>query len=212
MASKQQRELLQTLNKFYQNPVAKISLELFLSVAAVIFFAVFAIRPTLLIMSDLIKEIEDKEKLDNQLQQKIAALSSAQSEYQIIKHRLEVLDVAVPNQPMILYSFKILEKVASDNQVIIQSVSLNEIPPEEPIALQEATLKRNDLLFKIVVAGNYLTIKNFAHMLKQSQRVFNIQNIAFNVEDNRGAKNLEATFTINIPYYGAKQETEGARL
>jgi hypothetical protein len=56
----QRQKLIRNLNAFYQKPVAKVSLELFLSVGTIIFFAMFAIRPTLLTMSDLVKEIEDK--------------------------------------------------------------------------------------------------------------------------------------------------------
>jgi hypothetical protein len=67
-------QLMSALNDFYHKPVAMVSLELFLSIGAVVFFAIFAVRPTLLTMADLIKEIEDKRALDQQLQQKIASL------------------------------------------------------------------------------------------------------------------------------------------
>ncbi len=104
---------------FYQRPVAKVSLELFFSIGAVLFFAVFAIRPTLLTMSDLIKELEDKRNLDQQLSQKIAALSTAQASFLGAQNRLVVLDEAIPTSPQFIYSLKLLEKVASDNRLVI---------------------------------------------------------------------------------------------
>ena len=62
--------------------MAKASVELFLSIlrhpCSLLFFS---IRPTLLTMSDLIKEIQDKENLDKQLSQKIASLSTVQPLY-----------------------------------------------------------------------------------------------------------------------------------
>ena len=72
------QQLTNTLVEFYNQPIAKVSLELFLSIVAVIFFAIFAIRPTLLTMSDLIKELQEKEVLNEKLSQKTAALSSVQ--------------------------------------------------------------------------------------------------------------------------------------
>ena len=67
MAIINRQQLTTTLLSFYHRPVAQVSLELFLSVATVVFFAVFAIRPTLVTMSNLIKELEDKRQLDQQL-------------------------------------------------------------------------------------------------------------------------------------------------
>jgi len=85
------QQLIRILDRFYHNPVAMVSFELFLSIAAILFFAVFAIRPTLLTMSDLIKEIEDKRKLDSQMEQKVAALSSAQESFLAVQDRIAVL-------------------------------------------------------------------------------------------------------------------------
>src|SRR3989344_6028300 len=126
MAITNRQQLTTTLLSFYHRPVAQVSLELFLSVATVVFFAVFAIRPTLVTMSNLIKELEDKRQLDQQLTQKIAALSTAQATFLNLQPRLVVLDEALPRQPNFLDSLKILEKVASQRRLIIASVVVNE--------------------------------------------------------------------------------------
>ena len=64
------KQLASLLEQFYHNPVAKVSLELFLTIGLVVFLALFAIKPTLLTMSDLVKEIEDKRELETQLSKK----------------------------------------------------------------------------------------------------------------------------------------------
>ena len=102
---KRQLQLNDILNKFYENPVARVSIELFLSIFTVIFFAVFAIRPTLLTIADLIKEIEDKEDLIVQLDRKIASLSSAETEYRKFYYQLGLLDEAIPKHSGILEAY-----------------------------------------------------------------------------------------------------------
>ena len=121
-------QVAKTLNEFYQKPVARVSLELFLSVGAVIFFAIFAIRPTLVTMSDLVKEIEDKRDLDQKLTQKIASLSTAQTTYLEVQDRLYLLEEALPTTPDVIHAIKIVEKIASEQNILIDRTFF----PKEP--------------------------------------------------------------------------------
>ena len=86
---KTKREITTALNHFYANPVAKASLELFLTIGLVLFLGAFAIRPTIVTMSDLIKEIETKTQLDEALTKKIAALQTAQNQYINIEEKIQ---------------------------------------------------------------------------------------------------------------------------
>ncbi|PIR58815.1 MAG: hypothetical protein COU69_03380 [Candidatus Pacebacteria bacterium CG10_big_fil_rev_8_21_14_0_10_56_10] len=122
------RQLKTTLAQFYDHPVARVSLELFLSVGAVIFFAVFAIRPTLLTISDLLREIDQKTEIDSQLSQKVASLSSIQSAFLDLQGRLFVLEQAIPSQPDFITTAKIIEKIASDRQLAISNLQVTELP------------------------------------------------------------------------------------
>ncbi|MBD3279433.1 MAG: type 4a pilus biogenesis protein PilO [Candidatus Pacebacteria bacterium] len=212
MKQKTKKQLSKTLNDFYERPVAKVSLELFLTLGTVIFFAVFAIRPTLLTMSDLIKEIEDKKKLDQQLSQKVAALSTAQSEYLKVESRLPVLDQAIPSKPALIKTLKIIEKLASEQSLAISSLMVNEVPPEkESDNLTAANLERKNLLIKLVVTGDYLSIRDFVESLRLTQRTFIVDTILFNVDDNRGQKQLKANISLEAPFFttpGVGQQTD----
>jgi hypothetical protein len=112
--TKKQRQLSETLLSFYNQPVARVSIELFLTVGTVVFFAIFAIRPTLVTMSNLIKELEEKRTLDAQLSEKIAGLSSAQTQYLLQQPRLALLDEAIPLQPQFYEALTMIERSASD--------------------------------------------------------------------------------------------------
>lgn len=205
MLEKERKQLSQSLSDFYQKPVARVSVELFLSIGAVLFFAIFAIRPTLLTMSDLIKEIEDKRQLDKQMAQKIAALSSAQSEYLKQQERIGVLDEAVPTGPDLVGLFKIIEKLASDNQLVITSMSVNDVPKDIVGTPAFDQLERKNLEFTVGITGDYASVRNFVNQLIQVRRTILIDRVTFSVSDVRGFKRLDAVVSINAPYYGMKK-------
>lgn len=211
MKTKKQRDLFIALQQFYQKPVAKVSLELFFSIAAVLFFAVFAIRPTLLTMSDLLKEIEDKEKLDKQFSQKIAALSTVQPLYLQLQDQLSILDDAIPSSPQLIYSLKVIEKIASELQLVISSINVIEIPDEktdqdQPVSL--TSFERIDVPLVIIISGDYLSMRQFVESLREYRRSFVIDTIIFTTKELRGARKLEARITISAPYFGVKESSK----
>lgn len=203
MAKTRQEQLIAALNEFYHKPVARVSTELFLSVVAVIFFAIFAIRPTLQTMADLVKEIQDKEKLSKQLDTKIASLGSAQEQYQKYADQLPLLDKAIPRTPLMLEGLKIIEKVASENNLIIQSISVSDLPDETQAATPGAAT-RKIVSLNITVQGNYLGLRQFVETLMKAQRMFIIDQVDFTLNNDRYDKSLLAKMKVNMPYY-AKQ-------
>jgi hypothetical protein len=207
MKTKKQRDLFITLQRFYQKPVAKVSLELFLSILTVLFFALFAIRPTLLTMSDLIKEIEDKEKLDKQLSQKIASLSSVQPLYLQLQDQLLILDESIPSQPQLIYSLKIIEKIASELHLVIANINVAEIPKEntdQNSEISSTSFERIDVPLTISIYGDYPSIRQFVESLKDYRRSFIIDTVIFTTKELRGTRKLEARITISAPYFGVK--------
>lgn len=202
VTSKRQRELVTYLNYFYEKPVARVSLEVFLTVFLVLFLASFAIRPTLITMSDLIKEIENKRELDGQLLQKIAALQTAQTEYAFVANNVPLLDEAIPTEANLIKSIKIIEKAASDNSVIIEAIGTEEIPEKSDPTIPFNQRTRQFVIIQVGVSGDYQSIRNFIETLKGSRRAFTIETINFSLEENRGNKKLDARINISLPYFG----------
>jgi HAMP domain-containing protein len=66
-----------------------------LTLGASIFFALFAINPTLSTISKLKKEVEDRKFAESMLTAKINSLSSLSTEYEIIERDLELVYDAV---------------------------------------------------------------------------------------------------------------------
>jgi type IV pilus assembly PilO-like protein len=209
--TQKKRQLKVTIEKFYSNPVARVSFELILTIGTVLFFALFAIRPTLLTMSDLIKEIDDKESLDEEMKKKVAALSSAQIEYQILGDRTQVLDMAIPDSPQLIDTLKMIEKIAGEQTVVINSLNLEEIPSELKEELDVLKMKRQTLQIKIDLIGDYQSIRKFVEGLMDVRRTLVVESVIFDVRETRGVKSLSARITLNAPYFANERSKTSAR-
>lgn len=206
--AKKKRELTALLNQFYVNPVAKASTELFLTIGLVLFLGVFAIRPTIVTMSELIKEIETKKELNSSLTKKIAALQTAQTQYLNIENEIVVLDEAIPEQPQIILGAKLIEKIASDSKVVIKSLSVTELPEDSEPAVSFAQKSKQLVNISINITGDYLAIREFAEALRNSRKSFVVESVVFSLEENRGNKKLSANMTISTPYFGVAAKTD----
>ncbi len=199
MATRSQ-QISAALASFYEKPVAVVSLELLLSLGLIILLGVFAIQPTLVTMTDLIKEIDDKKTLNEQLQKKVTSLQTAQTVYAKVEPRLYLLEEAVPSKPELVRTLKIIEKLATENGVVILSASSKEIPLET--SASTLTPKRQAQPLTVSVTGDYPSIRSFANALLESRRTFTIDTIGFSLVENRSERGLNASLTINAPYYG----------
>lgn len=200
MPKSKQEQIQSALLDFYKNPVAMVSLELIFSILAVVFFAIFAVKPTLQTMSELIKEIEDKRALDEQLEQKIASLNTAQAQYQQFSSQLYLLDEAIPKTANLVEGLKIVEKIASANDLVIQGISISAVP-DELIKAVEGNSKRELLTFNIDLTGDYLKIRQFIEDLMDSRRMMLVDQVNFSLGSNRYQKDLNAVVRVNLPYY-----------
>ncbi len=211
MQKNRQTQVQQALFEFYRNPVARVSLELIFSIVAVIFFAVFAIRPTLQTMSDLVKEIEDKRALDEQLTQKIASLNTAQTQYELFSKQFYLLDEALPKTAQITQALKIVEKIASDNQLIIQNITVSAVP-SELVTASAGNATRNTLTFNVDVLGDYLQIREFIEDLMDSRRMMIVDQVNFSLGSTRQQQRaLTAVIRVNLPYYqSGETQSDGA--
>ncbi len=200
----QRKELQRVLNDFYHQPIAQVSLELFLTIGAVIFFAIFAIRPTIVTIAELNQEIEDKQELDQQLSDKVTALSSVQQQYLQLQDRLPVLDQALPNQPQLQRTIKIIEKLASEEELVIESLRVPEIPSENSSEVDAAPadqLERVGIPLLISVQGDYESIRAFVEAMRQVRRSILVDTITFSIQEERGSRVLTATITIDTQFF-----------
>jgi len=202
MAKTKQEQLAAVLMDFYQKPVARVSIELILSVLIVIFFALFAIRPTLITMADLVKEIEDKKELSKQMNLKLASLATAQEQYELYQSKFYLLEEAIPRQLDLVKSLKKLEKLAGEGQLVINVMSISEVPEtieEEFLSGDFSDYQRDFLAIQVEVIGDYLQIREFVEKLMNLRQLIIVDQIT--VEKMTESENLSARLRIELPHY-----------
>jgi len=122
-----QRLFWKNYNLFKERQDIKNYVELVLSLISIIIFAVFALRPTILTIIELNKEIKTKEETVKQMDTKIKNLQKAQNLINQEEDRINLLNMAVPVQPEPDTFLHTLAGTAVLEGLTVKSISLEEI-------------------------------------------------------------------------------------
>ena len=144
------------------------------------FFLIVAIRPTLVTIAKLNKEIKDKTEANKQLQKKINTLITAQEIYARNSDNLTLLDEAFPEKsefPRLAYFF---EQVATTSGVTLKSLNFERIGGVTPKEQGTSLLSSLPLNFSIAASGDYLKLKDLLKELESSRRILKITESTFN--------------------------------
>lgn len=90
---------LNMMGRYKERTDIRVYAEILLSLATVSIFTVFALRPTLLTIAELIREIESKRQTLEKMESKIENLSSAQTLYDRERSRINILLTSIPDKP-----------------------------------------------------------------------------------------------------------------
>jgi len=158
--------LLHTVEEYRHRKDVKQYLELLLSLTAIVIFATLALRPTLLTIADLFKQIDAKRDTIAQLDQKISNIETARQLYQAQENSIELLDEAVPNQPNPEQIVKQVEGLSSRHDFRLVTMSIG----EADIAgnSQDTNDTPNALSYSINSQSNY---EDLYRMLKDVERL-----------------------------------------
>lgn len=201
---------MRELQQFYQKPIAKVSVELLATLIVVIVLAFFAIRPTLLTMSQLLKDIDDRKKTGESLGKKIATLSTLSTEYPTVRREVSLLDVAIPNTPNFDGFMRRLEKIAANNNLIIESIQATQLPKETATNTganaSAMTVASQITSFSISInfKGEYAKVRNTLNDLMTMDRYATLNSLTFNAKRDELEKTniLRTTANLRVVYYG----------
>ena len=195
------------LQLFYQKPIAKVSAELFATLGAVIALAVFAIRPTLLTMSQLLKDIEDRKKTSADLTKKIAALSTLSTEYPSVKNDIVLLHTVIPSTPDFEGFMRRLERVAADRSLLIVSLQVATLPKETTDTQRAPELTA--FTVSVNFRGDYSQVRDVLNDLLTIDRFVTVDSIVLNAKRDEIAKSnvLLTTVNLRIAYFGTPPQT-----
>ncbi len=162
------------LRKKTKAPKTRSFAWLSLSIFTVSFFILVAIKPTVVTIAKLNREIIDKEKASNSLQQKINSILQAQQVFTENSDQLYLLEDALPAKsefPRLAY---FLEQEAALAEVNLKFLNF------EKIGKTAASPKTSSFNFSLVTTGDYLKLKQFLGDLEISRRIIKIERASFN--------------------------------
>ncbi|TXH62562.1 MAG: hypothetical protein E6Q84_01025 [Thiothrix sp.] len=204
--------------KYYGLPSVQVSLGVVMSVLIIAFFLIFAIRPTLATIARLTSDIGDSTKTLQILEAKASALAKANTLYEKLKPKLEILKTSVPDfDPSYAGITKTIETAAATEGVNIASVTLGKGMINSRIGVFGVNSKSNEVVplpITIRVTGDYKKCMSMANRLSNSKRLISIDTIALGKELIGGkqvnvAGEVSMVLSGNVFYLADKKLTEG---
>jgi len=168
-----------SLREFTQKKPVRSFTTLSLSMLTISFFAFFAVKPTLVIIAGLTKEIKDKETSLAKIQKKVASLVQAQEQYSLNQSRFYLLEEALPNIPDFPSLIYPLEKEALLSGVKIRSFSVTKIEIVKKTTAKAKTAGLPGFEFSLSAEGDYQNLKNYLAKIDSLRRLMTIDKIAF---------------------------------
>jgi len=202
---------LNIVGQYKVKPNLKKYLELILSIFTIGLFAVFAIRPTILTIIELQKQITEKENTIGKLEQKIKNLQTGSNNLQLEASRLPIILDAVPNSAKPQVLVKQIESLALKNSLTIMSFSASDavlVGTDENLNKSQEVQKlpdnASDLPFTISVTGSYEGLFSFITDMQKMRRPVQIDSFAINSNLKENEKVLVLIISGRVPFLISK--------
>lgn len=150
---------------------------LILTLIAFSFLGFFAISPTLSTITELQKQLEDYNFVENQLNQKITNLSILQQKYNLLQKDLPVIMSAIPQNPTAPFLFGQIQNIAKDSNVSLIRIQSSSIELSKQI---EGADKYSSFNFSLEVEGSYKNMLIFLSSLSNYERILILDSISVN--------------------------------
>lgn len=186
------------LSRFYRRKKARVYTGIVLSLLTITFFLFFAIRPTVTTIASLIKDIQDKKIINEQLQDKINALNSAQKEYQATAASLHLVDEALPENPGLSLLVRQIEALARKDGIAVRAVQLEGATLKGEDEKQTEPKDDQGTRFSLAATGDYQQLKTFLASLTGLRRLVSVT--AFTFQSDQETENLIVSLNAKAHY------------
>ena len=183
--------------------------EVILSLTTIIIFLVFALKPTVLTIINLVQEIQSKKDTIAQLDQKIAALQSAQSVYSQQSSFISTAASSVPSDPQPEIFVRQVEGISSKDSVNILGISVGQVTltgTETQKAklsdLKPVSSKAKEMAISISVSGNFSNLTSFINDLDNLRRPIKIDVLGINSSLTDKGRVIVAVISGRVPFSG----------
>jgi hypothetical protein len=200
--------LTKTIQVYNQKPDLKAYLELFLSLATIVIFGLFAIRPTLINIGKLLTEIKAKEDVVNTMNQKIENLKTAQEIYNQDKYQVDVAKLAILDEPSPQTLIRQIEAASQNNSVSLTGLSISGVDllgvtnTQVTSETAQSLADENILTFSVTATGDFNPLISFLKELENLRRPIKLNEVILGkVNSAQGESVLQLSLTkLTLPY------------
>lgn len=188
---------LNIVTLYKTRPNLKKYLELILSIFTIGLFAVFAIKPTIITIIELQKQIKEREQTVAELNQKVRDLQTASNVLRSESARLPIILQSVPDRANPETLVKQIESLALENSLAITSFSLSDAVL---IGKNEKKDTSQELPFSVSLTGSYQNLFAFTKSFQNLRRPVQIDSFAINSSLRENEKVLVLIISGRVPY------------
>ena len=179
------RMVQKAIREYNEKPALRAYLEIFLTLAAISLFGIFAIRPTAKTIGSLLKEIDAKEETLKIMDEKIDNLNAAKDLYTREEEKIKLLDEAIPRQPKPETIALQIEQLSNEKGVSLEQMSIEGVK-----ILGEEENEDQTIALTLGVSGSYLNLINFAEGLENLRRPVKYDALTLVAGETREGKSL----------------------
>lgn len=192
---------------YRKRPDLKMFLEASLSLLTIFVFTVFALRPTLITIASLVREIRTKEELVAQMDEKIANLDAAELVYSQEEQRINIVREAIPVSPQPETFLRQIEGLSQTTSTQVLGVSMGEVPLFGSIEKKRAKEDLNalpegaaGLSFSISATADFATLSRFLTEIANLRRPIVIDAAGMNSSQTPEGATLTLVISARTPY------------
>lgn len=168
-----------------------------LSLFTMSFFGFFALRPTLVTIATLNRQIDDSRELDRRLSEKLNTLVQAQAEYEVVVPFLTKINNAIPENPEYPSLLKDIESIS-------ESGSTNNVVSKFQLGSVELNAKDSGKIgLSVDSEGGYLSLESFIDQILSNARLLSINSLGFKSSDQDA---LDLKMDFEAPYVRIKEQ------
>lgn len=206
---------LNTLTQYRERSDWKAYLEILLSLVTISVFSIFALKPTIITIAELIQQIESKKETVAKMDSKIQNLTRAQNLYDRQRSNILLLtEISVPNSPNPDIFARQIEALSAKYQFKVANFTLgtspvlgkdNEMPLQSEADPDSKTGSGEKQSFNIVTAigiDQYQQITDFVKDFENLRIPPNISRLDLESKSSEPGKERAITLTIggDLPY------------
>lgn len=200
---------LNVSNLYKKRSDLRAFLEIVLSLAAVIIFLIFALKPTALTIISLFEQIQTEKKTLSALTQKVNDLQKVNILLSQNQNYIENINIAIPTVASPEVFVKQIEGISARNNLILMSVTINDVVligksrnVSNSTDVDPMPEKVKEMSYTINVKGTFTDVDNFIKNLENMRVISKIDSLSVNSSSNETGNSIVAVIAGREPFIG----------